>query len=79
MTALNPNHPVTRQVAEHWHKLCALAVHRAGGHIVITSDDIHEITGMAIQVQELHDGLHLRLISMQEAERLAREQGGMLQ
>lgn len=79
MTALNPNHAVTQAIAEQWHKLCALAVAKAGGHIVITLRDIKQFAPgeLNITVQELPDGLHLRIVNNAEAERLARQEGGL--
>ena len=79
MTPGNPNHPVTQAVAEHWHKLAALAVAKAGGHIVITAHDIEQFAPgeLNITVQELADGLHLRIVDSVEAERLARKEGGL--
>ena len=77
MNEINPNHPTTRWVSDHWHKLCALVVQQAGGHVVISMKDLLAMDGKAITVQELADGLHLRIVSMAEGERLAREHGGM--
>lgn len=79
MNTLNPNHPTTRQIADQWHKLAALAVAKAGGHIVITMDDLQQFAPgeLNITVQELDDGIHLRIVGRKEAERLARTEGGL--
>lgn len=79
MSAKNPNHPVTQAVAAQWHKLAALAVAKAGGHIVITPRDIAAFAPgeLNITVQELDDGIHLRIVNSVEAERLARREGGL--
>lgn len=75
---LNPNHPVSQAVAEHWNRIAAILVHKAGGHIVITSDDIGSLPGfVGITVQELDDGLHLRLVDEATAQSLARKHGGL--
>jgi hypothetical protein len=78
---LNPNHPTTTSVREQWHKLCALLMVKLGtDHVVITPNDIERLVragaGRAIVVQELADGLHLRMVDQAEADRLAREHGG---
>lgn len=79
MSEMNPNHPVTRAIAAQWHKLAALAVAKAGGHVVITSEDISSFAPgeLNITVQELPDGIHLRIVGREEAERLARKEGGL--
>lgn len=78
---LNPNHPTTTVVREQWHKLCALLMAKLGtDHVVITAADIDRLVreggGRAIVVQELADGLHLRMVDPAEADRLARVHGG---
>jgi len=77
---LNPNHPVTRQMHDHWHKICALLMAKMGeDHVVITTDDLRELGGdKYIVVQELNDEIHLRFVEQAEAERLARQAGGLL-
>jgi hypothetical protein len=76
---LNPNHPVTQQVSDHWHKVCAILMAKMGvDHVVITPADIMLLQqDCAITFQELHDGLHLRLVDASQAERIAREAGGL--
>ncbi len=75
---LNPNHPVTRAVSEHWHKIAALLMFKYKiEHAVITIDDIKNMPNSAIAVQELSDGIHIRLIDGADAERLARKEGGL--
>lgn len=79
MSELNPNHPVTQAVSDQWHKLVALLLRKMGtDHVVITAADLMAMRpGSAIVVQELHDGLHLRLVDSETAEQLAREHGGL--
>lgn len=79
MDELNPNHPVTQAVSDHWHKLAALLMHKMGSaHVVITMSDLESLQpGTCITVQELHDGIHLRLVDITTAEQMARQQGGL--
>lgn len=73
---LNPNHPVTQQAHDHWHKMVAILLHRYGD-VVITLEEVQAMPlDCAVVFQELDDGLHLRIVNMAEAERLAREHGG---
>lgn len=78
MNELNPNHPVTSAMRDQWHKLAAILMHKHGlTHVVITSEDMESMgSEMCVMVQASADGIHLRLITMAEGERLAREQGG---
>lgn len=79
MRELNPNHPTTRAVSEHWHALAAVLMRKLGTeHVVITEPDLERMKpGECIVVQELHDGLHLRIVDEVTAEKLAREHGGL--
>lgn len=77
MTELNPNHAVTRLVRENWNKIAAVLVHKNGGHVVISSEDLAGMPDLYMTVQELKDGLHLTLVDLQTAKRLAREHGGL--
>lgn len=77
---LNPNHPVVQQAHDHWHKLCALVMLKLGRpHVVITMADVMKLGDdcNAVTIQELDDGIHLRLVSMEEGNRLARKEGGL--
>lgn len=77
---LNPNHPMTRNMHDHWHKFCALLMLKFGKpHVVITMADVMRLGDdcNAVTIQELEDGIHLRLVSMEEGERLARKEGGL--
>jgi hypothetical protein len=80
MDELNPNHPTTKLLRDEWHKIAALLMLKSGEHhVVVTSDDIHQLmeVGANITVQELHDGLHIRLVDDATAIRLARKHGGL--
>jgi hypothetical protein len=75
---VNPNHPVTQAVHDHWHKIAALLVQKLGGSALITSDDVLALgVDKAVTVQELSDGLHVRIISLSEGEKLAKIHGGL--
>lgn len=78
MSEMNPNHPVTRAVSDQWHKLAALLVNKAGGHVVIGASDFYDLgTDKSIVVQELPDGIHLTIIDNQQAMLLAAQHGGL--
>ncbi len=80
MMELNPNHPVTAANREHWHKLCALLMVKQGLTTVeFTMADVARLHGSdaAIVVDEREGRLRLHMMPMQEAERLAREEGGL--
>lgn len=75
MTELNPDHPTTKKVHDLWHKLLGVALIKLEQqHIVLNAEDIERVEGMAVIVQELDDGLHIRVVTMAEGERLAAEQ-----
>lgn len=79
-SSLNPHHPTTISLNGQWHKIAAILVSKAGGHVVISPDDVNKALATHkgfIAVQELRDGLHLRLVDEVTAKRLARENGGL--
>lgn len=77
---LNPNHPVTQMAHDNWHKLCAALMVKFGLTAVeITMADMEELghneKGIAL---DLRGGkCVLRLLTMEEGERLARGEGGL--
>lgn len=79
--ALNPNHPVTREMSDQWHKLCALVMHKAGMvECKIRAYDMERLSASNranIVVESAGDTITLRLVGDQEAARLAREEGGL--
>jgi hypothetical protein len=87
MKELNPNHPVTREVHDHWHKLCALALHKLGvSKVSITSADIESFSRKwvgrngqdgAITVHPTGNVLTLELVNGDDAARIARKEGGL--
>jgi hypothetical protein len=77
-TSLNPNHQTALAISDHWNKIAAFLVHKAGGHVVITHSDLDSAPReIFITLQEEADGLHLRLVDKDTANRLAREHGGL--
>jgi hypothetical protein len=79
MPALNPNHPVTQAMNDHWHKVTALVMQKLGvRHMVISGADLAAMPAdMFMVVQELSDGIHVRFVDEATARRLARENGGL--
>jgi hypothetical protein len=83
---LNPNHPITQMLDDEFmHKLAAVLVMQAGGEATITMDDLQDLTlrfggDEPTLVTHCHaDSIDLKLVSRTEAERLAREHGGLPQ
>lgn len=78
---LNPNHPVTQNLRENWHVLVAVLIHKMGvDHVVITAEDMDAVAAkeVCLAAHEDEEGLHLRAITRDEAEALARKAGGLL-
>lgn len=77
---LNPHHPIVEGLRGNWHKLVLLLIKKFDlGEVVITVADLDRIDarGLVIVAHEKGDGLHLRVVSVAEGERLAREHGGL--
>lgn len=75
---INPEHPVTSKLHAEWHKLLAVVMHKFNlGEVVITSRDITDMEhsfpeGMpCILAHDKKDGIHLSLITEEEARRKA--------
>jgi hypothetical protein len=80
MTELNPNHPVTRQVHDHWHKVAAILMMRLGvDSYEVTEEDVLQLgDNQRGVVADLRGGRFVvRLVTMEEGERMAREAGGL--
>jgi hypothetical protein len=82
VSELNPNHPVTTEVREHWHKIAALLLFKLNIKSVIISPEDIEYMGSVLAdgaiVCHEHDGiLEIKLVNGREAKRLAREEGGL--
>jgi hypothetical protein len=83
---LNPNHPVTQMLDDEFmHKLAAVLVMKSGGTAEITVDDLKDLHllfpgDMPTLVTHFHSHtIELRLVSMSEGQRMAREHGGLPQ
>ena len=80
MTALNPNHEVTKHAQENWHKLAALLLAQLGGRATITAADIAEMADGPDQTVVVHyhsDSIEMYMVGAEEAQRLAIQAGGL--
>lgn len=83
MSERNPNHPVTRAAHDQWHKIAALLMFKfraqMGSEVVITEADVVALAatpgGTNIVLHEKADGLHLRLVDDDDADRLVAKEG----
>jgi hypothetical protein len=79
--ALNPNHPVVKETQEQWYKLCAILMFKYGqAEVQVTAEDIARFmqSGKSnITIHPKNDVITLRLVTDEEAARLAREAGGL--
>lgn len=80
---LNPEHPVTRAVSEHWHKIAAMVMKQQGlCEVEITEETIRSINGLCIVMDGQDDRLVVRLVAeemaavMLEAENSKRDGSG---
>lgn len=77
---LNPNHPVTREVHDHWHKIVGILLLKMGKDSVeITEADVIALgdNQMSVAFDTRGGKCFVRLLSMEEGERLARREGGL--
>jgi hypothetical protein len=77
---LNPNHPVTKGAHDNWHKIVALLMlHFEVSEVEISLQEIEMLASddptkqLAVVLHDTGKSLVLRLTSMADAERLARE------
>lgn len=81
MNELNPDHPVTRGVHDHWHKIVALLMHKLGmTTAVITPADMEAFSRSefaAVTISDKRDVITLQLVNRTDAERLAKQEGGL--
>jgi hypothetical protein len=80
VSELNPNHPVTREVHDHWHKVCGILMMKLGKDAVeITESDVTALgDNERAVVADCRGGRFVvRLVTMEEGEKLAREEGGL--
>jgi hypothetical protein len=79
---MNPHHPVTEQLHEHWHKIAALIMRKAGlSKLTITLED-SELFGSlppasmpTILVHSHKDSMDVLLMPLDEARRYAEKLG----
>lgn len=79
---LNPNHPVTQEARDLWYKMCAALMLKLGlDSVEITLEDVQRLgDGKNCIVFHSHeDCIELKVVSMEEGERLARMNGGLPQ
>jgi hypothetical protein len=85
---INPNHPVTKETHDHWHKIAALLLLKitGGQRNKIVRISVQEIQSFiedhdgdlgAIVLQERGDYMELRMVDSIEANRLAKQEGGL--
>jgi hypothetical protein len=81
---LNPNHAVTQELHENWHKFVAVLLHKFKlGKVLISVDDLVQLErdfpeGLpTVVAQERGDQIELRLVDAKEAYRLAASEGGL--
>ena len=79
---LNPNHGVTSEMRDQYHKLLAIIVGLGyGGATTITVADLERFTEQwpdaAIIVHSHADCIELRLVTREEGDQIAREHGGL--
>lgn len=79
MSAPNgPDHPAVRTMQDNWFKVCAILMAKfKQTHVTITTEDIERLGAdgsmeKTVVLQELTDGLHIRLMTTEEAERFVR-------
>lgn len=63
---------------DQWHKITAMIVQKSGGHVVLTTSDILAFPqDGCITIQELDDGIHIRVVDARTGAELARKEGGL--
>ena len=83
MSELNPNHPVTKEMREQWHKIVAVLLVKFGkSEIEITEKDIEALTSggeKAVVADTRNNKFVIRLVSMEEGAMLAKAQQTLLE
>ena len=77
---LNPNHPVVLVARDQWHKFCAILMSKFGKtEMEITVDDVTALgdNEKGIVLDMRGGRCVLRMVSMEEGQRLARKEGGL--
>ena len=80
LAVLDPNHPVSREIANHWHKIAALILWKLGRtELHISLEDVRAF-GNAQRYVVLHaqdESMAISLVDKEAGERLAAEAGGL--
>jgi hypothetical protein len=81
MSEINPNHPVTQEVRDQWHKICAILLNSIGiVEFEITQQMIEKLvaSGMTSVVADTRGGKFIiRLVGDETAMKLAKHAGGL--
>lgn len=83
MDELNPNHPVTTELREQYHKLLAIVMWRFGmDALTVTSEEIERFVadhpgGINVAFEPKGHTLRIRIVDDREGARLARKEGGL--
>jgi hypothetical protein len=82
--AINPNHPVMKEIENQWYKLCAILIHKSGEtSIEITPADIQALSDMfggeapAIIADARGGAFKLTLMPISEGIKLGTMEGGL--
>lgn len=78
---INPEHPVTQELREQWHKICAVVLHKLKiSYIGITAEDLTELgPDVAVIAHAKKDMLEIRLMTLAEAKQYAKDHPGTIQ
>lgn len=80
MSELNPNHPVCQALNGRWHVILLMIMQKLGvTEIQLTEADMQVMLDggqHAVMAMAKPEGLLIKIISMEEAEALAMQQGG---
>lgn len=82
MMELNPNHPMTSGIREHWHKIVAVMLFKEGGKIgsvKIYPGDLERLhqANVSVAIKEENGCIRVWLVGEKEAKRLAKQEGGL--
>lgn len=84
MAEMNPNHGVTQELHDQWHKVAMVLLNKLGKkQIKITMQDVQDLTKIfpgeqpVIMFNAKDDHILLEIISFSEAEKLAKQVGGL--
>lgn len=74
---LNPNHPVTQEVRDHWHKIVAVLMTKFGvTDVEILEEDVAKLAGnnRAVVVDCRNGKFFIRMMSMEQGRELLQKQ-----